>query len=162
MKRITNYRMFEVKYVGATNSNNSRVNIKDLRFNKSKTINYNYELSNIHDMAQQYLESKGIELVGKAESKNGYLMWTSDFNITIKWGDTMNSNKMIILKGSSCIDLKQLPYNELIYARIRYKYKVKVDSITGKFFQNNIINKWEVLPESWIRDVNEGKLMEVI
>ncbi len=83
MKNSTakNHRLFHVKYIGATNTRGSRVKINDLRFQRSKTIPYNHEHNCIADMAEDYLESRGIkcDIIGEADSLKGYILGTTNF-----------------------------------------------------------------------------------
>ena len=52
----------------ATNTKGSRVKIWSHRFHQGITIPYNYSLNNISEMACEYLESKGFEIVGRGEA----------------------------------------------------------------------------------------------
>jgi hypothetical protein len=81
---MKNYRAFKVTYKGPTNHRGSRVIIKDLRFNQSKTINYDYKHNSISDMAIEYLESIGIKIVGRAESNFDTLLFTDNFETKLK------------------------------------------------------------------------------
>lgn len=65
---MENLHIIELKYLGATNTRGSRVKLTSKRFNESKTIAYNYKLNHIEDMAVEYLESKGFDIIGTAES----------------------------------------------------------------------------------------------
>lgn len=81
---LPNLRAFEVKYQGPTNHRGSRVKITDLRFNKSVTIGYKYEYDNTFDQATDYLNTKGIQVISKAEGKDCYILLTNDFTNQIK------------------------------------------------------------------------------
>ena len=88
MKRPNNYRAFTISYVPATNTRGSRVSITDNRFSQKKVINYNHEYHDILEIAQTYLESVGIEIVGSAELLNyKYILFTRNFSISIKGGE---------------------------------------------------------------------------
>lgn len=76
-------RFFEVTYKGPTDYTGSRVLVKDLFFNKSRTIAYNYAINTITEMAIQFLESKGIEIVCKGENINSMLVGTENFDTKI-------------------------------------------------------------------------------
>ena len=76
-------RFFEVIYKSPTNYNGARVLVKDLRFNKRRTIDYNYEMNSITDMAIDFLEKKGIEIVCIGESIDSLLIATENFDIQI-------------------------------------------------------------------------------
>lgn len=77
------YRAFTIKYIGATNTKPSRVSILDNRYGQKKFIPYDYEYNNIYEMAQIYLESAGIPIVGMSETKKGYILFSENFNILI-------------------------------------------------------------------------------
>ncbi len=76
---MENLRAFEVKYLGPTNSRGSRVKIEDLRFNKSKTISYDYQFNDAGDIAENYLKSIGIKVAYCSEAKIGYILTTKNF-----------------------------------------------------------------------------------
>ena len=57
-----NIRMFEIKYLGATNTLGSRIRISDLRFKKSVIIDRNYESNSAYIDAEQYLNKIGIRI----------------------------------------------------------------------------------------------------
>lgn len=77
------FRAFTIKYIRAINYKPSKIEILDEWNNKRKIISYDYEYNNIYEMAQAYLESKQIPIVGVAETKNGYLLFSENFNILI-------------------------------------------------------------------------------
>jgi hypothetical protein len=81
---IKNLRGFEVICLGATNTKGTRVKIKDLRFNKTKIINYSYEFNSAKDDAEVYLKSLGIPCLYGCETKNGSLILSDNFEIQIK------------------------------------------------------------------------------
>ena len=65
---MENVHLIEVKYLGATNTQGSRVKITSKRFNQSKTIPYNHSFDSIADIAANFLKSKGFKIIGKAEA----------------------------------------------------------------------------------------------
>ena len=88
MKRPNNYRVFTVSYVPASSTRGSRVSIIDNRFGTRKSIPYDHEYHDILEIAQTYLESVGIEIVGSAELLNyKYILFTRNFSISIKGGE---------------------------------------------------------------------------
>ena len=88
MDRPTHYRAITVSYVPASSTRCSRVSITDNRFNTRKSIPYNHEYHDILEIAQTYLESVGIEIVGSAELLNyKYILFTRNFSISIKGGE---------------------------------------------------------------------------
>jgi len=62
---IQNLRAFEVKFLGATNTQGSRIKIKDLRHKFNKTLSYTYKYDNISEYALEYLNSIGFKVVKK-------------------------------------------------------------------------------------------------
>ena len=76
-------RFFEVVYKGPTDCTGSRVLVKDLCFNKRRTIPYNYCMSSSTEMAIDFLESKGIKIVCMGENINSVLLATENFDIQI-------------------------------------------------------------------------------
>ena len=80
---MKNMRFFEVIYKSPTNYKGARVLVKDLRFNKRRTIDYKYGMNSITDMAIDFLEKKGIEIVCNGENINSMLLATENFDIQI-------------------------------------------------------------------------------
>jgi len=66
---MKNYHIVEVKYLPATNTMGSRVKLTSPRLNESKTLPYNYSLSSITEMAEDYLIELGQKIVGQGEGK---------------------------------------------------------------------------------------------
>lgn len=81
---MQNLRTFEIKYLGPTNSQGSRVKIKDLRFGTSKTIQYNYAYNNITEVAKNYLEFKYINCEFSSEGRDCMYLHTTNFENQIK------------------------------------------------------------------------------
>jgi hypothetical protein len=84
LPKISNYRIFEIKYLGPGYSTGSRVKINDLRFQESKTIPYMHEYRDTFEIAQAYLRGLGIKLDGKGEGKDSYIAFTKNFETSIK------------------------------------------------------------------------------
>lgn len=83
-RSIPNLRVFEVVYLGPTNTSGSRVKINDLRLQESKTIPYNYKADGIGGVATIYLNSLGIKIDAKGESQKGTMLFTKNFEKSIK------------------------------------------------------------------------------
>lgn len=79
LEYLQNYHVLKVTYLGPTNNSGSRVKITSDRFKESKTISYDYYYNSTIDMAQAYLESKGFNLIGKAEGKDCYYLISTTF-----------------------------------------------------------------------------------
>jgi len=83
---MINYRAFEIKFFGATDTKPSRIRIKDYRFNETKWLSRDYSC-NGSNQALKYLNDIGIEIIGQAEYLNfSYIFFTEDFSISIKGG----------------------------------------------------------------------------
>lgn len=78
---IKNNRIFTVKYLGATNTRGSRVSITEARFNKTdkKVISYNYKFNNTVEIAIDYLQSIGINVLGYGETKDSYIIFSDSW-----------------------------------------------------------------------------------
>lgn len=77
---MKNTRIFKLKYIGASNTKGSRVSIHDLRFGKRRMIPYNHEFNNIGQIAQAYLWTRGITCDIEAETPDGHILGTFDFD----------------------------------------------------------------------------------
>lgn len=81
---LKNLRAFQIKFIPVTNSRGARVSIKDLRFNKTKFIPYDYEEENIKEMANNYLKTLGINCLYGAElNESAYIILTDNFELQI-------------------------------------------------------------------------------
>lgn len=68
MKNLhANLHAFEIKFYAPTNYSGARVGIISKRFKQRITISYDYSLSSISDIAINYLEKNGFNIVGKSE-----------------------------------------------------------------------------------------------
>lgn len=67
---MININIIKIKYLGATDTRGSRVQLTNERLSERKTIPFDYTLNNIEDMAIAYLKSKKIKVVG---SDCGYI-----------------------------------------------------------------------------------------
>lgn len=77
--KIQNLRAFEVKYLGPTNNNGSRIKITDTRNKISIIISYDYEANNATETALKYLNSIGFRIVTKVCLERTDLLLTDDF-----------------------------------------------------------------------------------
>lgn len=85
---IPNYRIFKVKYVGATNTRGSYVKIEETaRYNDDKNrivkLSYDHVISDVQGQAAKYLREKGFKIVGRASERDHYYLfadnWGSNF-----------------------------------------------------------------------------------
>jgi len=83
--KLNHLRVFEVKYLSATNTKGSRIKINDLRHKKSITISYNYSLDGIKEIAINELLKKGIKINSFSynEKNHNYYINTLDFETQI-------------------------------------------------------------------------------
>jgi len=89
-----NLRGFYITFLGATNTRGARVKIKDLRFNKSLIISYDYSYNSIKEIAFNYLKAKGISCLYEIETEKGFILATKNFNeIKNEW---KNQNKEVL------------------------------------------------------------------
>lgn len=80
---MKHFRTFEICFLGATNSKGSRVKIKDTRHKKNVIVSYNHS-TDTKGTALQYLNQRGIEIIGFSELDNKYLFLTDNFETQIK------------------------------------------------------------------------------
>jgi hypothetical protein len=83
-RAIENVRTFEAVFLGPTNVSGARVKINDYRFNESKTIPYSYKSNSEGETAAEYLNTLGIKIVAKGESAKGTVLFTKNFEKSIK------------------------------------------------------------------------------
>lgn len=76
---MKNYHVIKVKYMGPTNFKGSRIRLTSDRFKQSVTIPYNYDFSTSYEMAECWLMEKGFNIVGLAETIEGYIIITDTF-----------------------------------------------------------------------------------
>ena len=79
MKTLNNLHALEVTYGSPTEQRGARVKIKSHRFKQSKIISFNYEYNQTYEMAQNWLENNGFDLVGQAEGNNSYIILSTTF-----------------------------------------------------------------------------------
>ena len=80
---IKNFRAFELKYLGATDTKGARIRIRDLRFKKSVILDRDYEV-NPDEQAIYYLQGLGIHVTGMAEGNEVSYVFTDDFDIELR------------------------------------------------------------------------------
>ncbi len=81
---IRHYRMFEVRYLSATDNNDPRLKIVDERNNESKTLSKDYNFAYSRDQIFNYLYSLGINVEGFAVTDEKDFIFTRDFTTGIK------------------------------------------------------------------------------
>ena len=83
-RAIENVRTFEAVFLGPTNVSGSRVKINDYRFKESKTIPFSYTSKDEGQVAAEYLNTLGIKIVAKGETQKGTVLFTKNFEKSIK------------------------------------------------------------------------------
>ena len=83
-RAIENVRVFEVVYLGPSNYSGTRVKINDYRFEESKTIPYDYAIGDVGGIASAYLNTLGIKIIAKGMSAKGFILFTKNFEKSIK------------------------------------------------------------------------------
>jgi len=83
---MKNYRMFTVKYIGASNFKGSRVKITDTRFKKSVTVSYDHKFNSSSDIGLDFLVKHGITVQGESEDETTGLhhFFSDNFETQIK------------------------------------------------------------------------------
>lgn len=81
---MNNFRVFTIKYHGATNTRGDRVSIYDNRFKVRVFIPYDYTFNTHFEVAENYLCNLGINLIGGGEGKGCYFLFADDFNTIFK------------------------------------------------------------------------------
>ena len=76
---MKNFHILKVKYLSPTNYKGARVKITSERFEQSKIISYDYSKNSIKDMAIDWLEKEGFEIIGHGEGKNHDYIVSSTF-----------------------------------------------------------------------------------
>ena len=76
---MENLHTIKVTYVSPTNFRGARVKLTSERFKSSKTINFDYEVANIYNMAKDWLESKGVVCGYMSEGKSCYMIHSNTF-----------------------------------------------------------------------------------
>ncbi|KKN78327.1 hypothetical protein LCGC14_0351860 [marine sediment metagenome] len=83
---MKNYRAFDVKYIGPTDTKGARIRIHDTRHDKRIIIDFDYEENNgIYTTAADHLTKfRSIPIIGLSETNHGYLLFTDNFDTMIK------------------------------------------------------------------------------
>ena len=90
--QIKNMRAIRVKYLPPTNNKGSRLKLTEQMYQTTDTItlSYDYAIGNGTEQAIQYLQSKGINLLGKSDVKGETILFSDSWQkgdddfITIK------------------------------------------------------------------------------
>jgi hypothetical protein len=83
---MKNVRAFKATFIGQTNTRPSHVKLEDLRNRtKVKLSTNNTSYDDTSDIAHEYLNSIGVDVIGRAENGgSGYLLFSDNFEKSIK------------------------------------------------------------------------------
>ena len=71
--------VMKIKYVGPTDYKGSKVKITSEAYKESISIAYNYSFNSDLDIAINYLQNKGFEIIGTGNGKNEQYVISSTF-----------------------------------------------------------------------------------
>ena len=71
--------VMKIKYVGPTDYKGSKVKITSEAYKESISIAYNYSFNSDLDIAINYLQNKGFEIIGTGNGKNEQYVISSIF-----------------------------------------------------------------------------------
>ena len=78
------FRMFEIRYLSATDTQGFRLKIVDERNNESKILGKDYTYNVSRDQVIDYLRSLNIPILGFATTDEKDFIFTSDFLTSLK------------------------------------------------------------------------------
>lgn len=88
MSKMKHMRMFQLKWLGATNTQSSRIKITDLRSymqNTSIIIVFDHEYNNMWEQAWDELENRGITCTHYVTGSDSYdFLLTDDFETRLR------------------------------------------------------------------------------
>jgi len=91
--QVKNMRAIRVKYLPPTNNKGSRIKIIEQMYDDadSITLSYNYAIGDGTEQAIQYLQSKGINILGKSNVKGETILFSDSWQ--------MGENDFITIKN---------------------------------------------------------------
>ena len=82
---MKNFRIFTTTYVQATAEGSSYVKLYDCRNKVSvKLSTYHSKSDDASEIAEEFLNTKGIKIIGRGSLKKGYALITDNFENQIK------------------------------------------------------------------------------
>lgn len=92
MEAVENMRAIKIKFLAPTNYKGSRIKITEQRFGvvDSITLPYDYRIGNGTNQAIEYLQKRGVNLLGKSDLKDETILFSDSWQrgendfITIK------------------------------------------------------------------------------
>ena len=81
--QVKNMRAIRVKFLGATNNKGTRIKIIEQRYQTTDTVtlSYNYAIGNGTEQAIQYLQNKGINLLGKSDIQDETILFSDSWQM---------------------------------------------------------------------------------
>lgn len=82
---MENFRGIKAKYIGPTNNRGAYIKLVDLRRRESIKLSlFNTDKDDASEIAEEYLKSIGIEVIGRIENGgDGYILFTDNFTQSI-------------------------------------------------------------------------------
>ena len=77
--QVPNFHIIKVSFIGWSDSKGSRVKLASERFKTSKLISYNHDFNSTYEVAVDWLNRNGFNVVGKGEGKDCYYIITDTF-----------------------------------------------------------------------------------
>ena len=83
---MQDFRIFQVKYIPATNNKKSRIKFTDTRFQKAVYIRYDNSFRDMREQAENFFADKGIPItgIGYDEIRGIYIFCSTDFETSLK------------------------------------------------------------------------------
>ena len=80
---VKNMRAIRVKYLPPTNNKGSRMKLTEQMYQTSDTVtlSYDYAIGNGTEQAIQYLQNKGINLIGKSDVQGETILFSDSWQI---------------------------------------------------------------------------------
>lgn len=79
MKTLSNFHTFQISFIRSSFIRGSYVRVYSNKFDQTKTIPSGYEFNSAYEVAQNYLESLGFNIIGISRCKNGYILISDTF-----------------------------------------------------------------------------------
>ena len=81
--QVQNMRTIRVKYLPATNNRGSRIKLTEQMYQTADcvTLSYDYAIGNGTEQAILYLQSKGVNLVGKSDLKGETILFSDSWQM---------------------------------------------------------------------------------
>jgi len=93
INEVKNMRAIRVKYLAATNNKGSCIKLTEQLYQTTDTVtlSYDYAIGNGTEQAIQYLQNKGINIIGKSDVKGETILFSDSWQ--------MGNNDFITIKN---------------------------------------------------------------